>query len=181
MNSWPPPTADQQIEFLAKVQRIFTEGEFTATYKFALLIALSDLAVELGRDTGEPLSLDMKQIAEEFIELYWPMRRPYQSGLPGSRSDILAQNKGTQAAVLNQIARFADGTNQTLPRAKQTLTWPNVLSEVARVIRDPINVDGVGRVGATPAPEMGEHTDEVLSELGYSAAEIEDWREAGVV
>ena len=54
-----PPATNQQIEFLAKIQRIFTEGEFTATYKFALLIALSDLAVELGRDTGEPLSLDM--------------------------------------------------------------------------------------------------------------------------
>ena len=97
MSSWAPPTADQQIEFLAKIQRIFTEGEFTATYKFALLIALSDLAVELGRDTGEPLSLDMKQIAEQFIALYWPMRHPYRSGLPGSQSDILAQNKGAQA------------------------------------------------------------------------------------
>jgi len=58
---------DQQIEFLAKIQRIFTEGEFTATYKFAPLIALSDVAVELGSDTGEPLSLDIKQVAEQFI------------------------------------------------------------------------------------------------------------------
>lgn len=79
MSSWPPPTAEQQIEFLAKIQRIFSEGEFTATYKFVLLIALSDLAVELGRETGEPLSRYIKQIAEKFIALYWPTRRPYQS------------------------------------------------------------------------------------------------------
>ena len=136
MSNWAPPNADQQIEFLAKIQRIFTEGEFTATYKFALLIALSDLAVELGRDTGEPLSLDMKWIAEQFIALYWPMRRPYQSGLPGSQSDILAQNKGAQAAVLNQVKRFGDSAIQTLPRAKQARIWPDALSEVARVIRD---------------------------------------------
>lgn len=136
MNSWAPPTADQQIEFLAKIQRIFTEGEFTATYKFALLIALSDLAVELGRDTGEPLSLVMKQIAEEFIALYWPMRRPYQSGLSGSRSDVLAQNKGAQAAVLDQVMRLDGSAIQNLPQAKQTQIWPEILSEVARVIRD---------------------------------------------
>ena len=50
-----------------------------------------------------------------------------------------------------------------------------------RVIRDPINVDGLARVGAKPAPEMGQHTDEVLSELGYSAADISGMREAGIV
>ena len=136
MNNLPPPTADQQIEFLAKIQRIFTEGEFTATYKFALLIALADLAVEMGRDTGEPLSLDMKQIAERFISLYWPMRRPYQSGLPESQSDLLSQNKGIQAAVINQVLRFNDTAAQSPPRAKQTLIWADVLSKVARVIRD---------------------------------------------
>ena len=52
---------------------------------------------------------------------------------------------------------------------------------MARVIRDPINVDGVARVGAKHAPEMGEHTEEVLKELGYNAAEISGWREAGIV
>ena len=136
MSSWPPPTADQQIEFLAKIQRIFSEGEFTATYKFALLITISDLAVELGKDTGESLSLDMKQIAEGFVTLYWPMRRPYQSGLPGSQSDILSQNKGAQASVVNQIMRFNVGASQTLSRAKQTQIWPEVLSRVASIVRD---------------------------------------------
>ena len=43
-----PPSAEQQLAFLTKLQRLFAEGDFTATYKFALLIALSDLAVELG-------------------------------------------------------------------------------------------------------------------------------------
>ena len=136
MNSWPPPTADQQIEFLAKIQRIFTEGEFTATYKVDPLIALSDLAVELGRDTGEPLALDMRKIAEEFIALSWPMRRSYRSGVPESQSDILSQNKGAQAAVLNQVMRFHGGVIQSLPRAKQTAIWPDAPSQVARVIHD---------------------------------------------
>ena len=43
------------------------------------------------------------------------------------------------------------------------------------------------RMSATPgtirrrAPLLGEHTDEVLGEIGYSAAQIEDLRVAGIV
>jgi crotonobetainyl-CoA:carnitine CoA-transferase CaiB-like acyl-CoA transferase len=33
----------------------------------------------------------------------------------------------------------------------------------------------------TAAPELGEHTDDVLGEIGYSAAEIETLRRDGVV
>lgn len=35
----PPPSADEQLSFLSKVQRLFGEGDFTATYKCALLIS----------------------------------------------------------------------------------------------------------------------------------------------
>ena len=34
---------------------------------------------------------------------------------------------------------------------------------------------------ASPPPALGQHTDTVLRELGYSAAEIEDWRQRGVI
>jgi crotonobetainyl-CoA:carnitine CoA-transferase CaiB-like acyl-CoA transferase len=49
-----------------------------------------------------------------------------------------------------------------------------------RLIRAPIEFDAtppeVGR-----APGVGEHTAEILTELGYDAAEVARWREAGVV
>ena len=51
----PPPSAEAQLAFLAKLQRLFAEGDFTATYKFALLIALADIAVEIGSDDGGEL------------------------------------------------------------------------------------------------------------------------------
>ena len=57
------PSPDVQLVFLSKLQRFFAEGDFTATYKFALLISLADLAVELGDDSGAALELGHRGIA----------------------------------------------------------------------------------------------------------------------
>lgn len=48
------------------------------------------------------------------------------------------------------------------------------------IINHPLNIDGMPRVGARRAPEMGEHTAEVLSEIGYSDAEIAAFAKRGV-
>ncbi len=102
----PLPSAEAQLVFLSKLQRLFAEGDFTATYKFALLIALSDLAVELGHDDGEPLRVSHSGIAAKFIELYWQQAAPYSTGRPGTEPGILAQNNGAQAAVIHAITAF---------------------------------------------------------------------------
>jgi hypothetical protein len=36
-----PPSAEEQVQFLLRVQQILSERLFTATYKYALLMALS--------------------------------------------------------------------------------------------------------------------------------------------
>ena len=74
------PSPEAQLVFLSKLQRLFAEGDFTATYKFVLLIALADLAVELGDDSGEALELGHRGIAAKFIELYWQQSAPYSNG-----------------------------------------------------------------------------------------------------
>ena len=38
------PSADEQIRFIANIERILSEGSYVATYKYALLIALVELA-----------------------------------------------------------------------------------------------------------------------------------------
>ena len=52
---------------------------------------------------------------------------------------------------------------------------------MAQLIRDPINVDGEDRVAARRAPEMGEHSTQILGELGYDEAEITQMRDNGVI
>jgi crotonobetainyl-CoA:carnitine CoA-transferase CaiB-like acyl-CoA transferase len=49
------------------------------------------------------------------------------------------------------------------------------------LVGQPIEIDGAEFEIVRPAPDPGEHTDEILGELGYEAAEIEDLRQAGIV
>lgn len=52
---------------------------------------------------------------------------------------------------------------------------------IGYIINDPVNVEGVAKVGAKKAPDIGEHTDQVLAEMGYDEATIESLREKGVL
>jgi crotonobetainyl-CoA:carnitine CoA-transferase CaiB-like acyl-CoA transferase len=53
--------------------------------------------------------------------------------------------------------------------------------KLTSTISSPIQVHGVAKVPARRAPELGEHTDEILQELGFDAKEIEDLRTSGAV
>jgi 5-methylcytosine-specific restriction endonuclease McrA len=97
-----PPTPEFQLVFLQKVQRVLDEGQFVATYKFALLHALADLAVLHGDDAGGELRLSTRAIAERFVELYWRQAIPYPSG---ESLAVLNQNTGRQAAIVKRIAQ----------------------------------------------------------------------------
>ena len=126
-----PPSAEAQLAFLAKLQRLFAEGDFTATYKFALIIALADLAVELGADDGEPLRLSNRSIAIKFIELYWQQIAPYSTGRRETEPGVLAQNSGAQAAVVTAITEFRQ--QNTIATAQSARSMPGYAALVRRV------------------------------------------------
>jgi crotonobetainyl-CoA:carnitine CoA-transferase CaiB-like acyl-CoA transferase len=53
--------------------------------------------------------------------------------------------------------------------------------KLTSTISSPIQVHGVAKVSAKRAPEIGEHNEEILQQLGFSAAEIEGLRASGAV
>ncbi|MEN9315675.1 MAG: hypothetical protein RIS35_2068, partial [Pseudomonadota bacterium] len=131
----PPPSAEAQLAFLTKLQRLYAEGEFAATYKFALMIALADLSVEFGRDDGGELTLPTRMIAQRFVELYWTQVPPYGSGSAGTVSDVLSQNYGDQAAVVRAVSEFRSETSTTsFQRARVHPCFSNLVTRVAATV-----------------------------------------------
>ena len=63
--------------FLERMLLLLSQGNFTTTYKYALLLALIDVNIE-GAGLGGPVtSVTTRQLAERVIVLYWPHTRPY--------------------------------------------------------------------------------------------------------
>jgi crotonobetainyl-CoA:carnitine CoA-transferase CaiB-like acyl-CoA transferase len=53
--------------------------------------------------------------------------------------------------------------------------------KVKEIISSPINLRGVAKVSARRAPELGEHNDEILRELGFGDAELGELRASGAL
>ena len=116
--SWSVPTPEDQVRFLRNIQRLLGEGQFVASYKFALLMAIADLAVTKGDDTGAPLDLQTSDIAEKFIEQYWQQCRPFEIGGQAT-GVVLQQNTGRQAAVISKIAQVQAAAEGSLFKFRQ--------------------------------------------------------------
>ena len=79
---------------------VLADGAFTATYKYAVLLALVDLCVEQSTRTGgAPTTVTTRQLAEKVVELYWPQVRAYDRL-------TLRQNSGKQAGIVTRILQF---------------------------------------------------------------------------
>lgn len=134
------PSAEEQLEFLSKIQRLFNESDFSSTYKYALIISLADLAIELGKDDGSPLELSNRQIAERFIELYWQQATPYKTS-GTNESGILFQNNGSQAAIIKAISEFRQQNKcNSSESAKRLKNYKKLVTAVATTVaKQPIN------------------------------------------
>ena len=99
--------------------------------------------------------------------------------LTGRSTDVwLARFAGqVPAAPVNDIAQALDNPFVTENDRLQTLTHPS--AGEYRLVAPPV------RSGETPpsrpAPALGEHTDALLTELGYDAERLRDLRSSGVI
>lgn len=127
--------------FLSNVQRLLAEGDFQATYKYALLAALADLAVELGADDERTLELTVRQIGARFIEFYWRHATPYGVGRAETTPGVLVQNKGVQAAVVTGILEFRQRTGMvTELKARTHPGYAALVSDISDTVsKQPLN------------------------------------------
>jgi len=131
------PSSEQQLAFLANLQRLLTEGSFVSTYKYALLLALSEVCIERGDDSGDPLRITREDLALQFVRIYWRQTLPY---LPtGAQGELglrpLKQNTGTQAHILKIIeaARHASGGSMASLKSDGK-AWQQLLNKVGGTV-----------------------------------------------
>jgi hypothetical protein len=127
-----PPSAEEQVRFLVKVQRLLEEGQFVASYKFALLLALADLSIEVGDDSGGRLPITTDQIAEKFIKYYWRQAVPYPTS---EQYSILRQNTGSQAEVLKLLMDARRAHGDSFPAVMRLPFGPKLVRRVAAIVR----------------------------------------------
>jgi hypothetical protein len=126
------PTSDEQIRFLVNLQRLLDEGQFVASYKFALLLSLADLSIESGNDSGSSLTLTTDAIAKKFIQYYWRQAVPYPAV---QNPRVLKQNTGKQAAVISLIAAARAQHGDTLASVvRDKSVWKILRRDVSKVV-----------------------------------------------
>ena len=129
----PEDDSRDAISFVEKLLVLLDEGMFTATYKYAVLLALIDLCMERSDpDGGPPSRIPTGAFAEKVVELYWPHSNLFR-GTDGAV--VLRQNSGGQAEILSMIARLRDqvGPSTAMTFGQARIANPDA---VAALIRD---------------------------------------------
>jgi crotonobetainyl-CoA:carnitine CoA-transferase CaiB-like acyl-CoA transferase len=98
-------------------------------------------------------------------------------GRPSAEWIAFGNEHNTPIAPVNTTQTIADD-----PQFRFRLPWVPASQLEADMLPYPVRyLDGSGLPPPARAPEVGEHTDSVLGDLGYDRARIEQLRSAGVV
>lgn len=97
--------------------------------------------------------------SEEWLEIF------HREGINASRMGIIEELVEDEQVFANRMVTPPDDPEMKMPF----------------LIRHPLNVDSVPSVDARKAPELGEHTGEILGGLGFSSEQITELRSRGVI
>jgi len=109
-------------------------ANFTSTYKFALLLAITELSVEIGQDNGQPLAIPIRLLAEKTIELYWQQTLPYWTAQP-DHNGIFWQNTSKQAAIINSVLSLRQAGCHSLAQARTHPDWASIVRQVGDTLK----------------------------------------------
>jgi len=119
---------------------------------------------ELMFENRELLGLELQKIIEQKAAKYW--LKIFESfELPINLVALVEESKNDPQVLQNQMV--------VAPKDDRIKT--------PLIIEHPIQISNVEKVGPTCAPGLGEHTDEVLADLGYTVEEVTRLRESGVI
>jgi hypothetical protein len=135
-------SSNQQIDFIAYIQRLLVEGKFTATYKYALLHALADICIEkpLMDDPNHQLQIPLNDIVEKFIAIYWQHALPFNS--PDSQltdhdnNALLKQTSDKPAKIITELNRCHNLNIKNINKLKQSDQWSVIYKDTLRVIKE---------------------------------------------
>ena len=85
------------------------------------------------------------------------------------------------ASPINQVGEAFANPQVMARKMRIDLPATGARGRTAPSVRAPMRIDGVDAHAERAAPRLGEHTNEVLQELGFSRAEIAALKERGVV
>jgi crotonobetainyl-CoA:carnitine CoA-transferase CaiB-like acyl-CoA transferase len=95
--------------------------------------------------------------------------------------DRILLASGVPAAPVASVAQALESEQVAHRRLVSTVAFPAAEGGELRLAGLPAHVDGAPVPPPDPPPLLGQHTDELLAELGYTAADITRLREEGAV
>ncbi|MEL7478645.1 MAG: hypothetical protein AAGJ17_07105 [Pseudomonadota bacterium] len=117
------PSEKLQLEFISFIQRILSEGDFVATYKYALLNAIADICIEkLDVSANESLKIEHSLLAEKLLQLYWHHAMPF-SNIKSGADALLKQNSGAQSKVISVLYECQQNNIRSLGQLKRSSYW----------------------------------------------------------
>ena len=122
------------IGFAEKVLELLDEGRYTATYKYAVLLALIDVCLERTHASGAPPDMvTTRQLAEKIVEIYWPHTVPFAGQ---AAPTVLRQNTVGQAEIVSAIMRFRGrhAPDPSVPRWQSRVAAPEAYERLVRRI-----------------------------------------------
>ncbi|MFE9884666.1 CaiB/BaiF CoA transferase family protein [Streptomyces scopuliridis] len=100
---------------------------------------------------------------------------------PAAEWEEILSDAGVPAARVLSVPDALDLDHLAARGFVHTLPFPDGRERPLKVLGSPLRVDDEPAVPAGPPPLLGEHTDAVLAELGYTPAQIAALRERGAV
>ncbi len=127
---------------------------------------------------NDPKFATVEGRAEHATELVMILEETFKQKSYGEWTDILSRNKLIWAPLQTPLEVTRD--EQAIANDYFS-DWDHPTYGPIRLLNNPIKLSDTPAENRCKAPELGEHSDEILTELGYSQEKIEELRKTGII